>query len=157
LDIYVVGDGESGELGLGPKSIDDKPPTGVTYPRRNKLLDAFGITQVAAGGMHCVALTAKNDIVTWGVNDNGALGRDTTWEAPTKDIDAGSDSDDSSDDGDLSPKESTPTIVSQIDLGKGAHTFVQVVAADSASFALTSTGSVFGWGSFRVSTFLILF
>ena len=33
------------------------------------------------------------------MNDNGALGRDTTWEAPTKDMDADSGSDEDSDDG----------------------------------------------------------
>ena len=80
LDIYVCGEGESGELGLGPKPIEGKKPTHVKRPRRNGLLDAttVGVVQIAAGGMHCVSLTHDQKIVTWGVNDNGALGRDTT-------------------------------------------------------------------------------
>ena len=33
--------------------------------------------QVAAGGMHSVALTADGEVFTCGVNDEGALGRET--------------------------------------------------------------------------------
>ena len=153
LDIYVCGDGESGELGLGPKPIEGRKPTGVKRPRRNVLLDAttVGVVHIAAGGMHCVSLTHDQKIVTWGVNDNGALGRDTTWEAPTRDIDQESNSEDSDDEGDLNPKESTPIAIPAESFGKVAPTFVQVVALDSASFALTSEGSVYGWGTYRVS------
>ena len=153
LDIYVCGEGESGELGLGPKPIEGKKPTHVKRPRRNGLLDAttVGVVQIAAGGMHCVSLTHDQKIVTWGVNDNGALGRDTTWEAPTRDIDQESNSEDSDDEGDLSPKESTPIAIPKENFGKVIPTFVQVVASDSASFALTSEGLVYGWGTFRVS------
>ncbi len=35
------------------------------------------VIQVAAGGMHSVALTADGDVFTTGVNDEGALGRET--------------------------------------------------------------------------------
>lgn len=121
-------------------------------PRRNRLLNAstVGVIQIAAGGMHCVSLTHDQKVVTWGVNDNGALGRDTTWEAPTRDIDQESNSD-SDDEADLSPKESTPTAIPAENFGKVIPTFVQVVALDSASFALTSEGLVYGWGTFRVN------
>lgn len=111
----------------------------------------MGVVQIAAGGMHCVSLTHDQKILTWGVNDNGALGRDTTWEAPTRDIDQESNSEDSDDECDLSPKESAPTAIPTESFGKAIPTFVQVVASDSASFALTSEGLVYGWGTFRVS------
>jgi regulator of chromosome condensation len=110
-----------------------------------------GLVQIAAGGMHCVSLTHDQKIVTWGVNDNGALGRDTVWEAPTRDIDQESNSEDSDDEVDLNPTESTPAAVPTENFGKTSPTFVQVVASDSASFALTSEGLVYGWGTFRVS------
>jgi len=100
--------------------------------------------------MHCVALTHDQKIVTWGVNDNGALGRDTGWEAPTRDIDHESNSEDSEGESDLNPKESTPTAIPQKDLGNGNRIFAQVAATDSASFALTSDGMVWGWGTFCV-------
>ena len=121
----------------------------MRFPRHNKLLDALEILQIAVGGMHCVALTQYGQIVTWGVNDHGALGRDTVWEAPTKDIDEESGSDE--DDSDLNPKECTPTAIASKDWGEGAGLFVQVAATNSASFALTNTGTVFGWGTFSVS------
>jgi regulator of chromosome condensation len=154
LDIYVCGDGECGELGLGPKPIEGKKPTHVTLFRRNKLLDAatVGVIQVAAGGMHCVSLTHDQKLVTWGVNDNGALGRDTSWEAPTRDMDQASNSEDFDDEIDLSPMESTPMAMPTENFGNSVPMFVQVVALDSASFALTSEGSVYGWGTFRVSS-----
>jgi len=117
----------------------------VRVPRRNKLLDAFNVTQIAVGGMHCVALTHQGQILTWGVNDHGALGRDTMWEEPTRDIDEESGSDE---DSELNPKESMPTTIPEKDLGGGEYTFVQVAATNSASFALTSTGQVVGWGTF---------
>ncbi|RDL32604.1 RCC1 protein [Venustampulla echinocandica] len=150
LDVFVFGDGESGELGLGPKAIDGNPPVNVERPRLNRLLDAgaVGVVQVAVGGMHCISLTHDQNIYTWGVNDNGALGRDTTWEAPTRDIDGNSDTEE--EDSDLSPKESTPIAVPTDEcFGKHAKTYVQVAATDSASFALANDGSVYGWGSFR--------
>jgi regulator of chromosome condensation len=152
LDIYVCGDGESGQLGLGPKPFEGKKPTNVKRPRRNRLLDAttVGVVMVAAGGMHCVSLTHDQKIITWGVNDNGALGRDTTWEAPTRDIDQESNSEDSDDEADLSPKEITPTAIPTEIFGKIIPTFVHVVASDNASFVLTSEALVYGWGTFRV-------
>ncbi|OBT84119.1 hypothetical protein VE02_07737 [Pseudogymnoascus sp. 03VT05] len=153
LHIYVFGDGESGELGLGPTPINGNKPTSVTRPRLNPLLPAstVGVVQIAAGGMHCITLTHDQNILTWGVNEDGALGRDTTWEAPTRDMDLASNSDDSSSDGDLNPKECTPTAIPREAFGNVSGDFVQVVALDSASFALTSTGAVYGWGTFRAS------
>jgi regulator of chromosome condensation len=118
-------------------------PTDVQHPRINRLLDAktVGVVQIAVGGMHCVALTQDQKVLTWGVNDNGALGRDTDL-----------DSEDEDEDNDLSPKESTPTAIPTEFFGKGVKAFVQVVATDSASFALTLDGSVYGWGTFSVSS-----
>jgi regulator of chromosome condensation len=151
LDIYVFGSGEYGELGLGAEKRNGKKPKDVRRPRLNDLLDArtVGVVQIAVGGMHCIALTHDNQIITWGVNDNGALGRDTMWEAPERDI-SDEDSEEDDDDSGLNPKESTPTAISAGSFDTGA-VFVQVAATDSASFALTEEGSVYSWGTFRVS------
>ena len=35
------------------------------------------VVQVAAGGMHSIALTPEGEVWTTGVNDEGALGRET--------------------------------------------------------------------------------
>lgn len=155
LEIYVFGSGEYGELGLGHLRRNGKMPRDVKRPRLNDLLDAndVGVVQLDVGGMHCVALTHDNKIITWGVNDNGALGRDTTWAAPEKDIDEDEDDEDSDDTG-MNPKESTPEAIPADTFDPGV-VFVQVAATDSASFALTEGGKVYGWGTFRVSILLL--
>lgn len=152
LNVFVCGEGSSGELGLGAgkKAIDVKRPVLNT----NLLADQVGVVQIAAGGMHCVALTHDNKILTWGVNDLGALGRDTTWDGGYKDIkdDANNDGSDSDSDDDtgLNPRESTPTAIPSESFPEGT-VFVEVAAGDSSSFALTDDGLVYGWGTFRVS------
>ncbi|KAK3484901.1 regulator of chromosome condensation 1/beta-lactamase-inhibitor protein II [Neurospora crassa] len=126
-----------------PKPEPKKKPLGKVIneaptkrPRINHNLS--GIVQVACGGMHVAALTKDNKILTWGVNDQGALGRDTTWDGGLRDADAESDSEDEDDTG-LNPKESTPGEIDTTDVPEGT-VWVQVVASDSATFALTATG-----------------
>lgn len=154
LDVYVFGEGSSGELGLGSKRVNGKKPIDVKRPRLNDNLAASstGIVQIACGGMHVAAVTRDNKILTWGVNDQGALGRDTNWDGGLRDMDGGDDSDSDSDDGntDINPNESTPMPVSDEYFAPGTK-FVQVVASDSATFALTEDGRVYGWGTFRSS------
>jgi regulator of chromosome condensation len=147
LDVYVSGEGSQGELGLGA----GKGSMNALKPRLNPNLSAadVGVVQLAAGGMHCAALTHDNKILTWGVNDEGALGRDTQWEGGLVDVDDNK-SDDSSEDAELNPKEATPTPAEFTDLPEGTI-FTQVAAGDSTTFALTDEGQVYGWGTFRVS------
>jgi regulator of chromosome condensation len=152
LDIFVFGSGESGELGLGNKKVDGKKPVGVRRPRIHPLLpaDKVGVVQIACGGMHSVALTKDNKILTWGVNDQGALGRDTAWDGGLRDADAEDDEDNDDSFESLNPIECTPTEVDTRNIADGTK-FTKVVASDSASFALTEDGRVYGWGTFRVS------
>lgn len=168
LNVYTFGEGGQGELGLGTA----KQAVDVKRPRLNPYLPAnrVGTVQVEAGGMHSVVLTHDNKILTWGVNDQGALGRNTQWEGGLRDMDAASDDSDSDDDDNgLNPHESVPGEVdwAQSKLpegmshlpthGKHNHAdvliagtrFTQVTAGDSCSFALTADGSVYGWGTFR--------
>ena len=137
LDIFVFGDGSCAQLGLGSKTVDDRSPTEALVPRLNTLLSSakVGVVQLACGGMHTIALTRDNAILTWGVNDLGALGRDTEV--------------DEDEDDELNPSESVPGLVNTAHLGPDI-TWTQVVASDNASFALTDDGRVYGWGTFRV-------
>lgn len=148
LDIYVVGTGENGELGLG----NGKNCTIVKRPRLNPLLAAekAGVVQVAVGGMHTAVLTKANKILTWGVNDQGALGRDTAWDGGLKDMDADESDSESNEGENMNPKECTPGEVDLSDV-PDSTVWTQVVASDSATFALTNTGLVYGCGTFRVS------
>ena len=148
LNVFVFGEGSSSELGLGTA----KNAIDVKRPRLNPLLPAkdVGVVQIAAGGMHAAALTHDNKILTWGVNDSGALGRNTNWDGGLKDMDDNnSDASDDSDSG-LNPYESTPTQVPASNFPEGT-TFVKLSAGDSHTLALTDDGLVYGWGVFRVS------
>lgn len=140
---------------MGASKYDGgKKPIDVKRPRLNHLLSskAVGIVQLAVGGMHCAALTYDNRILTWGVNDQGALGRETTQEGKMKDVTNGDDSDeDSDDDGEgLNPSEAEPRPVDAKHFPEGTK-FAHLVASDSATFVVTDTGLVYGWGTFRVS------
>ncbi len=141
--------GSSGELGLGTA----KNAVDVKRPRLNPNLaaDKAGIIKIVAGGMHCLALTHDSKILSWGVNDQGALGRDTQWEGGLRDMDAAEDSDsEDGDDNGINPRECTPTAVdfSETEVAEGVR-FTDVAAGDSCSFALTDDGRVYGWGTFR--------
>lgn len=154
-EIYCFGGGEAGELGFGGA----KGTLQISRPRYNPFLspDQAGVVQFSVGGMHTAALTSDNKILTWGVNDLGALGRDTTWEAPVRHIVEGeggdSGSDDDSEEGEINPFESTPTEIDLKELPE-IPTFTQVACADSATFAVTDQGLVYGWGQFRVIFFI---
>jgi regulator of chromosome condensation len=147
LKVFVFGEGGQGELGLGAtkKAID------VKRPRWNEALSNQDIVKIATGGMHVVALTKDNKILTWGVNDNGALGRETSGGEQLKDMKEGDDEDSDSDDdetGGLNPLEATPTAVNAAHFPEDT-VFVDIIAGDSCSFALTTEGAVYGWGTFR--------
>ncbi|GKT52318.1 protein pim1 [Colletotrichum spaethianum] len=130
LDVAVWGSGENCELGLGPRITEaPKPRLADKYLHP----DTVGVVQISAGGMHCVALTHDGKVLTWGVNDDGALGRIKSPDTPEE---AAEDL--------LDPFESTP---SQVKF-KDEVEIVQVAATNSACFALTAEGTVYGWGSF---------
>lgn len=93
--------------------------------RPSKVPGYDDIISVEAGGMHSILLTKTGTVVTFGCNDEGALGRDTSVE-----------------NSEMSP--------GTVDLpGK----VIQVTAGDSHSAALLEDGRVFAWGSFRVHIF----
>ncbi|XP_044721756.1 regulator of chromosome condensation (RCC1) repeat domain-containing protein [Hirsutella rhossiliensis] len=144
LSVLVFGNGDNSELGLGPKQTE------ASRPSLNPFLDPkdptkYHITQLACGGMHTIALTIDDQIITWGVNDEFALGRDTHWIPERRDMDTVPD-----DDAELNPLESTPLAIPAAHFPPNTR-FCQVAAGDSYSIALTDTGLAYGWGTFRDS------
>ncbi|GAB6026272.1 Regulator of chromosome condensation [Chamberlinius hualienensis] len=92
--VMTVGTGDIGQLGLG---------------------------SVCAGGMHTVASTENGEIYTFGCNDEGAIGRDSSEEGSEY----------------LPAKVELDAVIKQISAG------------DSHTAALTNDGQVYLWGNFR--------
>lgn len=113
--ILSCGQNEVGQLGFN----DD-----VSEKTRPALLPVdIKVVDICAGGMHSLFLAENGDIYTFGCNDEGALGRDTS--------EPGSEH--------IPTKISLPGQVSKISAG------------DSHSAVLLTDGRVFVWGSFRDS------
>ncbi|KAJ8372505.1 hypothetical protein AAFF_G00282120 [Aldrovandia affinis] len=111
--VLVLGQGDVGQLGLGEDILERKKPALVSLPEV--------ALQAVAGGMHTVCLSDTGHVYSFGCNDEGALGRDTTQEG-------------------------SEAVPGQVDLSARV---VQVSAGDSHTAALTEEGVVYVWGSFR--------
>lgn len=145
LDIFVWGTGSMCELGLGPSAKNKE----VKRPRLNPLLletvIKAKIVDFSVGGMHTLALDDQNRVWSWGGNDSGVLGRDTSKvKEQLKTIDENDSEDD--EDGDLNEAESTPGLVENLPKDKR---IVQLCATDNLSAVLFDTGEVYAWGCFR--------
>lgn len=112
--VFVIGENDVGQLGFGEEVDVKKRPAMLELP--------YSITDIQAGGMHSVCLTESGEVITFGCNDEGALGRITLDDAA----------------------ESTPHRVEGI-----KERVIQISAGDSHSAALTELGKVYLWGNFR--------
>ena len=116
--------------------------------------DHQSVLQVVCGGMHTLALMEDGRVYSWGVNDEGALGRptaDKVWNelgegafAAMKDGFRGADL------GILGTK-SDPYVPGRVPMPRECEgkKVVQLSAGDSHSCALLDDGSVLSWGTFR--------
>lgn len=114
-DVLTFGQGDVGQLGLGADILERLRPALVN--------DVGKIVSVCAGGMHTLCLTEEGKVMSFGCNDEGALGRETA-------------------------EEGSETLSGAVELPGKA---VQVTAGDSHSAALLDDGRVFAWGAFRDS------
>ncbi|GMH39752.1 hypothetical protein BSKO_07650 [Bryopsis sp. KO-2023] len=130
--VFVWGRNDCGQLGLGEDVEEALRPKPLVFEEE--------VIDVACGGMHAVALLASGKVFSWGVNDEGGLGRNTEnehWEKAEKAIK------------DLSPEQLdsyTPALVAFPEEGVK---ITSIGAGDSSCFALDSDGRVWGWGTFR--------
>ncbi|GFY49462.1 regulator of chromosome condensation [Trichonephila inaurata madagascariensis] len=111
--VFVIGENDVGQLGFGEEVEVKKRPAMLELPH--------SIVDIAAGGMHSACLTESGEVITFGCNDEGALGRVTSDE---KD-------------------EATP---SRVEIPERV---IQISAGDSHTAALTESGQVYLWGNFR--------
>lgn len=86
--------------------------------------------------MHSAAVTEDGEVWTWGVNDEGALGRETAGELWEKSKLA-------------TGKPGDSYVPGKVAMPKGAGRVVQLSAGDSHTAALSEDGLVYVWGTFR--------
>jgi len=91
------------------------------------------ILKIACGGMHTLAIIQGGLVCSWGVNDEGALGRKAN-----KDVEG---------------SESKPALVAL----PNSATAVDLSTGDSHVAVVTSEGSIVAWGTFRTSSGLYAF
>ncbi|MBI2372132.1 MAG: RCC1 repeat-containing protein, partial [Deltaproteobacteria bacterium] len=74
--VWAWGDNSHGQLGIGMLSVQSLPPVQVRDPRdRTGFLT--GVTAIAAGIVHNVALKADGTVWAWGNSDQGQVGDGT--------------------------------------------------------------------------------
>ena len=140
------GDGDCGQLGLGEATTERYRPWPLHVGGKEG-----GILQVACGGMHTVVLTADGKLYSWGVNDEGALGRYTSGKIWETHAPAGSTPGDSYIPGLVHLPSSSSSDGGDGD-GDGALRPVQISAGDSHTAVLLANGQVLLCGTFRDSS-----
>ncbi|KAI0035809.1 RCC1/BLIP-II [Vararia minispora EC-137] len=144
--LFVWGCGDFGQFGLGPNMLQEfSKPKKQTWVEEKIKEGAFGsdeagIIAIAAGGMHTLFIDENGTIWSCGVNDDAALGR------ATKDVP----------DPDQPEKFLNSDILSTIphplqSLVDEGFKAVKVAAGDSISAAISVTGELRVWGSFRAN------
>ena len=99
-------------------------PNNIQIKRGGKLTDLTGIRHIAVGDGHALAVTNDGYVYSWGMNNNGQLGRGK--DAP-------------------STSDGNPTLVVKND-GEVLSNVEYVYAGEYASYAVTKSGQVYAWG-----------
>ncbi|TDL29218.1 RCC1/BLIP-II [Rickenella mellea] len=144
--IFAWGAGNFGQFGMGPNNSGefDKPKKNPWVEK--KIEDGgfgderAGIEAIAAGGMHTMFIDEKGTIWTCGVNDDAALGR------ITKDV-----PDPANEDNYLNAEILTSIPHPLQTLVNEGFRAVSIAAGDSISAAVSTTGELRVWGSFRAN------
>ena len=121
------GDNTYGQLGLG--HIENE---GCYIPKNVKFDDDVSIVSVAGGSDHCIALTDKNEVYSWGRNDENQCGFTTNFEY-------------NQETGERNLYESIPKKLNIFD--NKENKVNQIVAKGNVNYAFNlATGKVFSWG-----------
>jgi len=114
--VLTLGQGDTGQLGLGEDVMEKMKPGLVT--------EIENAVDAVAGGMHTAVLDLDGKVWTFGCNDEGSLGREVAEEEDCF----------------------VPGIV------RLYKKIVMLSAGDSHTAALTESGDVWAWGTFRDSS-----
>jgi regulator of chromosome condensation len=146
-DVIVFGDGDCGQLGCGEAVSESRVPRILVGLRGTK------IDMLACGGLHTIALLQDGTVVSWGCNDEGSLGWETSAEEggnngfmpnrvvgfiPSIHGPNGTTDDLLLDGGAIVPFANRKEAI-----------ITQVAAGETQSIALSSTGDVYTWGTYK--------
>jgi len=137
--VLLCGFGDCNQLGnldldrTAPQgnSHEDGDETGTPEakrPKEMKYLRGTSILQVACGGLHSLALRADGTVLSWGCNDDGALGRLTETGAEN------------------AIAEFIPELIAN---SSSLGIVARVACGDCHSLALTLHGQVYMWGCYK--------
>lgn len=127
LRLAYCGDGLIGQFGEGVDKLSYEALPVI----HNEVDLARDLEDLACGSLHNILLDSVGRVWTFGINDNGPLGRSTTAD----------------DEKSIEELESRPMLAS----GLENQRVVRVYAGDSFSAALTEEGALYAAGAFRGS------
>ena len=131
--VYAWGSTSTGGLGNGVSgSTVSNSPVTVSLPSNTT------VTAISAGPEYALALTSDGNVLAWGANDGGQLGN-STLDGPSWGTGTGFNTNCNS----ATKTSATPVAVDSL----GGATVTAISAGDQFAMALTSTGSVLGWGA----------
>ena len=123
--IYAWGRNTSGELGIGTTLARSNVP--IAVKTTGTPMDGKVVKQVEGGGRyegsHSIALASDGTVYTWGLNQYGQLGNNTTINSRS------------------------PVAVQVAGTPMEGKTIVQIAAGADHSLALDSGGALYAWGS----------
>ena len=123
--IYAWGRNTSGELGIGTTLARSNVP--IAVKTTGTPMDGKVVKQVEGGGRyegsHSIALASDGTVYTWGLNQYGQLGNNTTINSRS------------------------PVAVQAAGTPLAGKTIVQIAAGADHSLALDSGGALYAWGS----------
>ena len=123
--IYAWGRNTSGELGIGTTLARSNVP--IAVKTTGTPMDGKVVKQVEGGGRyegsHSIALASDGTVYTWGLNQYGQLGNNTTTNSRS------------------------PIAVQAAGTPMAGKTIVQIAAGADHSLALDSDGALYAWGS----------
>ena len=123
--IYAWGRNTSGELGIGTTLARSNVP--IAVKTTGTPMDGKVVKQVEGGGRyegsHSIALASDGTVYTWGLNQYGQLGNNTTINSRS------------------------PVAVQAAGTPMEGKTIVQIAAGADHSLALDSGGALYAWGS----------
>lgn len=136
--LLLCGTGDCNQLGMldsATSNLDTSEGTlEAKRPRDMKYLKGTPIVQVACGGLHTLALRADGTVLSWGCNDNGALGRLTEAGENTNTFAV-----------DFIP-DFIPDFIGN---SKSIGIVLRIACGDCQSLALTLDGQVYMWGCYK--------